>query len=134
MKFFKNLSFVCAAGCVGGLAKALAAAAFSQTGINAALGSNLAQVLSPQLIYDHVVWGGIWGLLFLIPLRQLSHVWRGVLFSLGQTALQLFFDFPRMGQDLLGLKLGLATPFLVLFFGILWGVAAGLWLQLMQKD
>lgn len=134
MKFFKNLSLVFAAGCVGGLVKALAAAAFSHAGINLALGSKMARVLSAQLLYDHVVWGGIWGLLFLIPLRRLSYYWRGVLFSLGQTALQLFFIFPKMGQDLLGLKLGATTPFLVLFFGVLWGLAAGLWLKLMEGD
>lgn len=133
MKFFKKINFVLAAGAFGGLVKALAAAAFTHAGLNAALGSALQRPLTPAFLYDHVVWGGLWGLLFLLPRRRLSFAWRGALFSLGQTGLQLFFLFPKMGKGLLGLELGYATPFLIAFFGVLWGLAAGLWLQLLQE-
>jgi hypothetical protein len=49
------------------LVKALVAWSFSAAGLNAALGSKMAMALTPVWIYSHVVWGGIWGLLFLLP-------------------------------------------------------------------
>jgi hypothetical protein len=134
MKIFKNLSFAVAAGCVGGLVKALTAVAFTDLGINLLFGSYLSRALSPQLLYEHVVWGGIWGLLFLLPLRRHSYYWRGVLIGLGQSGVQLSILFPIMGQGFLGLGLGYGTPFLVLFFGALWGLTAGFWLKLLQGD
>jgi len=47
---------------------------------------------------------------------------------------QLSILFPIMGQGFLGLGLGYGTPFLVLFFGALWGLTAGFWLKLLQGD
>lgn len=133
MRFWRTLSLLFAAGCAGGLAKALVAVTFTRLGINAALGSKMARTLSPMLVYDHVVWGGLWAFLFLIPVRRLNYFARGVLFSLGQTAVQLFLIAPQMGQGLLALKAGYATPFLVLFFGAVWGLAAGFWLTLVKE-
>lgn len=130
MQVWRKVSLVFAAGAFGGLVKALTAVSFTQLGLSAALGSRMARLLSPVLVYDHVVWGGLWGLLFLLPTARLSLYSRGVLFSLGQTLVQLFLIAPKMGHGFLGLNMGLGTPFLVAFFGVVWGLAAATWLGL----
>ena len=84
------------------------------------LGSQFAPVLTPFWVYQHLVWGGLWALLFLLPLRGLSYVSLGIIYSLPQTLISLLVMMPQMHRGLLGLRLGYATPFLVLFFGLVW--------------
>jgi len=55
----KSLSLAFAGGCLGGLAKGLAAWLCGAIGINALLGSHFAPPLTTQWVYAHVVWGGI---------------------------------------------------------------------------
>jgi hypothetical protein len=114
--FIKTLSLIFAAGAIGGLAKALAAWIFGAVGINAWLGYQMAPALTPRFIYQHMVWGGIWAFLFLLPLKW-SIYGRGALYSLGQTLVQLLVVFPKMGRGLLGLQLGYLAPVLVTFSG-----------------
>ncbi len=127
-KFFKKISLIFAAGSFGGLVKAVVAWFFGAAGLNALLGFNMAPALTPAWIYQHLVWGGIWALLFLLPLRG-SYYFRGAIYSLGQTLVQLLVIFPKMQKGWLGLELGPMAPVLVLFFGVVWGVATGLWLK-----
>jgi len=134
LKFLHNLSLVLAAGAVGGLLQALGGAACSHGGLNLLMGSAWQQVFSHTLIYSRIVQGALWGLLFLLPWPRLHLFWRGVLFSLGPTLVQLLLAFPRQGQGWLGLSLGLATPFLALVFGVLWGFGAALWLKILAED
>jgi hypothetical protein len=66
----KKLSLVFAAGCLGGLLNSLAVWIFGVIGITPALGVKIAPQLSAPWLYPRLVWGGIWGLLFLLPLMQ----------------------------------------------------------------
>ena len=43
---------------------------FGVIGITYALGVKIAPALSAPWLYPRLVWGGIWGLLFLVPLMQ----------------------------------------------------------------
>lgn len=129
----QNLSLLFAAGCFGGLVKGLVAVASAQIGVNTALGVTMLPSLSAFWVYQHMVWGGLWAFLFLIPLKG-SYYFRGAVFSLGQTLVQLLLIFPQMGKGLLGLEFGLFTPVLVLAFGLVWGLAAGFWLQLVSES
>jgi hypothetical protein len=76
-----------------------------------------------------VVWGGIWGFLFLLPLKKISYVSLGIIYSLPQTLIALLVMAPRMGRGLLAWQQGWTTPILILFFGIIWGATTGLWLK-----
>lgn len=135
MRFsLKNLSLIFAAGCFGGLAKAMAAWLFGVLGLNALVGSQFAPQMGSQWIYSHMVWGGIWALLFLLPLKALSYYSRGVIYSLGQTLVALLFVFPKMNKGLLALQMGYATPVLILLFGVVWGVATAFWLKLAKES
>lgn len=130
----KSISLAFAAGCFGGLAKALAAWFCGAIGLTALLGSQFAPALTAPWIYAHVVWGGIWALLFLLPIRGWSVYSLGILYSLPQSLISLVFMFPQMNRGLLGLKLGMLTPVLVLLFGFVWGLASAYWWKLAKKS
>jgi hypothetical protein len=130
-KFLRKVSIVFAAGCVGGVVNSLGVWAFGRYGISAALGVKIAPDLTPGWLYPRIVWGGLWGLLFLLPVLKRSVLGQGLFFSLGPTLVQLFLVFPHQAhKGQLGLALGTLTPVLVLFFNALWGVAAALWVRL----
>lgn len=126
----KNLSLVFVAGCWGALLNGLAVWAFGALGIAPALGVHIAPPLTPAFLYAKLVWGGLWGFLFLIPLSRWSLPARGLLFSLAPTLVQLFVVFPVMAhKGVLGLQLGYLTPLLVVFYNAIWGYGAGWWLN-----
>ena len=125
----KNLSLLFAAGSMGGLLKGLTAWLWGAWGVNALLGSQFAPALTPFWVYQHMVWGGLWAFLFLLPLRRRSYVSLGIIYSLPQTLITLLILMPKMGKGLLGLQMGPMTPVLILFFGFVWGIATALWLK-----
>ena len=126
----KSLFFF-AAGCLGALANSLSVWIFGDLGISQALGVAIAPGLSPQWLYPRSVWGGLWGLLFLLPIWQSRLVWKGMVLSLFPTAVQLFIVFPLQAQKgIAGLELGLLTPLLVLFFNGIWGICTALAIKL----
>jgi hypothetical protein len=126
----RSLSLVFAAGCWGAWWNSLAVWLFGLLGITTVLGVHIAPPLTPAFLYPRLVWGGIWGGLFLIPLGRLSFPARGLIFSLGPTLAQLFWVFPlKAHQGVLGLQLGALTPLFVVFYNAIWGLAAGLWLR-----
>ena len=126
----RNLSLVFAAGFLGALWNSLAVWLGGYLGIAPALGVHIAPALTPAFLYPRLVWGGIWGLLFLLPMGRLSFPSRGLLFSLAPTLVQLCLVFPLMvHKGVLGLQLGVLTPGLVVFYNAIWGYAAGWWLN-----
>ena len=127
--FFRKLSLVFASGCLGGILNAVVVWLFGRAEITAELGVKIAPSLTPAYLYQRTVWGGIWGLLFLIPTFKNRPLSQGLLFSLGPTIVQLLVIFPNyLNKGMLGLDLGTLTPAFVLFFNAVWGVAAALWL------
>jgi len=130
----RKTSLVFAAGCLGGLINSLAVWIFGELGITSAMGVNIAPQLTPAFLYPRLVWGGIWGLLFLLPLMKTSIFARGLIFSLGPTLVQLFVVFPmKANKGMLGLDLGLLTPVLVVVFNAIWGWSAAIWLKSVGK-
>ena len=130
----KKLSLVFAAGCLGGLMNSLAVWIFGVIGITSALGVKIAPPLSAPWLYPRLVWGGIWGLLFLLPLMQKRFLYRGLIFSLGPTMVQLFIVFPmKASKEVMGFDLGILTPLLVFVFNAIWGLTAAIWLRWVNK-
>lgn len=119
-----------AAGALGGLANSLVVWGFGALGISRALGVSIAPALTPAWLYPRIVWGGLWGFLFILPLRSASEIRRGLLLSLAPSAVQLLVVFPiQAHKRMLGLGLGVLTPLLVLFFNGVWGLVTGWWLR-----
>ncbi|MDQ6956074.1 MAG: hypothetical protein Q9M21_02645 [Mariprofundaceae bacterium] len=112
-----------AAGCLGALANSLAVWLFGHYGITSSMGVAIAPSLSAHWLYPRIVWGGLWGLLFVLPMLQSRLLLKGAALSLFPTAVQLFVVFPIMAhKGVAGLDLGLLTPLFVLFFNLVWGV------------
>ncbi|MGO9116253.1 MAG: hypothetical protein ACLQPD_01435 [Desulfomonilaceae bacterium] len=129
----RNLSLAYAAGSVGGLITALAVWVFGVLGITGALGVKFAPALAAEFLYRPVVWGGLWGFLFLLPFFRNSRVLRGIVYSAGPTLVQLFVVFPFMAKKgMLGLQLGALTPLVIVFFNIIWGITVAYWLHYVE--
>ncbi|MBU1156063.1 MAG: hypothetical protein KKC30_12135 [Proteobacteria bacterium] len=130
MSFTNNLGNSFAGGALGGLANALVVWLAGAAGITHALGVAIAPALSPAMVYQRMVWGGIWGLLFVLPILRGSIFWRGLVFSLGPTAVQLLVVFPHVAdKGLYGMELGALTPGFVVLFNAVWGWVAAAWLK-----
>ena len=123
----RSLSLFFAAGVVGAFANSVVAWLLGELGVPRALGVALAPDWSPGWLYPRLVWGGLWGLLFVLPLTA-AVVPRGLLVSLAPILFQLFVVFPAWaGKGAGGLELGLLTPLFVAVYGAVWGVTASWW-------
>ena len=123
------LSLVYAAGSVGGLVNSVAVWLLGVSGTTAALGVNIAPPLGAAWLYPRLVWGGLWGFLFLIPFLRNSPALRGAICSLGPTLAQLFIVFPfKDGKGMMGMDLGALTPLFVIIANAVWGVVTSYWL------
>lgn len=127
----RSASRAFAAGAVGALVNSLAAWSAARAGLFQALGVALAPSLTPAWLYPRITWGGLFGLLLLLPSGGSgSWVRRGLLVSLAPTLFQLLYVFPvQSGRGLLGVELGALTPVAVLVLNAIWGIAAAGWLR-----
>lgn len=123
----KNILICFAAGCLGALANSLAVWLAGDLGITRSLGVSIAPALTANWLYPRIVWGGIWGLLFLMPMMDSKLFFKGSLLSLFPTIVQLFVIFPYVAKKgVAGITLGAFTPALVIVFNWIWGVVAAL--------
>ena len=123
----KKLLIFFAAGCLGALANSLVVWLFGDLGITKSLGVSITPALTASWLYPRIVWGGIWGLLFFLPLVNSKPFFKGTLLSLFPTIVQLFIIFPyKAKKGVAGIELGLLTPALVFVFNWVWGVVTSL--------
>jgi hypothetical protein len=134
-KLARRLTLVFSAGCFGGLVNSLTLWFLGEYGVTADIGVKIAPRLTATWLYPRLVWGGLWGFLFVLPLLRGSHLLRGVVLSLGPSVIQLLVVFPHIThKGLMGLKLGVMTPVLVLFLNAVWGVSTVLWLSFINEN
>ena len=123
----KKLLIYFAAGCLGALVNSLTVWLFGDVGITKHFSVSIAPSLSAAWLYPRIVWGGIWGLLFFLPMLNSKLIRKGSLLSLFPTAVQLFIIFPfKANKGIAGLELGQLTPAFVIFFNWIWGVVTAL--------
>lgn len=138
-KFLRVLSVCVVAGAFGAVVNSLVAWRLGLAGVPKILGVSIAPPLTVGYLYPRLIWGGLWGLLFLLPFWR-SGFWvgvfsRGVLFSLVPTIFQLFYVFPVLqGKGVMGLALGSLTPFFVFFYNVVWGISAAIWLFMSKSE
>jgi hypothetical protein len=131
---FRRLAIIFSAGAVGGLINALAAGLYQSLTASTVLGIKLSQGFQPEMIYERVVWGGVWNAVFFLPMLFKHFLIRGLIYSLAPSLIQLFAVLPAKGQGLLGLSQGAATPFEILAFNAVWGVSAVIWLKMLKEE
>jgi hypothetical protein len=130
----QRISVCFATGCVGGVVNALLVWYLGSKGLPQKFGVSIAPALSVAFLYPKIVWGGLWGLLFMMPVWQ-GGFWvgvfsRGIFLSIFPTLVQLFYIFPvLLGKGTMGLALGRLTPVFVCLYNAVWGLSAALWLQ-----
>lgn len=135
MEWVRKLSLLFAGGALGGLANSLVVWLFGTLGLAAALGVAIAPPLTRPWLYQRLVWGGIWGLAFLLPLFRGRWLLKGLIVSLGPTLVQLLLIFPYQAyKGMLGFDLGPLTPLLVVFYNAVWGWTAALWINWSGRD
>ena len=126
-QFLDRAAVSFAAGAFGALINSLAVWAAGAYGLTARIGVAIAPALTAGWLYPRLVWGGLWGFLFLLPLRG-SWWLRGLSVSLAPSAFALLYVLPQLtGHGLFGLRLGALTPAVVLAANAVWGLAAA-WL------
>lgn len=130
----RKLLLVFAAGALGGLVNSLVVWQFGVLGISQSLGVAIAPGWSPHWLYPRIVWGGLWGFLFLLPLLNNQLLAKSFILSLFPTIVQLFVVFPyQTNAGVAGLGLGTLTPLLVLFFNWVWALAAAIALRMARS-
>ena len=133
VSFLRRMSVCFAAGCFGALIHSCLVWYLGSTGLPQQLGVTIAPAWSKPFLYPRLVWGGLWGLIFMLPVWR-KGFWtgvfsRGILFSLLPTAVQLFYVFPFiMGKGMLGYALGKLTPLFVCLYNAVWGFCTALWI------
>ncbi|MFA5117287.1 MAG: hypothetical protein WC695_00375 [Candidatus Omnitrophota bacterium] len=134
-KFLINLTLCFSAGALGGLINSLAIWFAGKTGFTALFGVTLTPAFTQAWVYPRIVWGGIWGVLFLLPFFRKSWLPRGIIYSIAPTIVQLFIVFPvQAKKGIMGLELGMLTPLFVIIFNAVWGISAALWLKVTQDS
>lgn len=120
----KNLPLYFVAGCFGALINTLAIWLCDNFGIIEAVQVDMQPSYTEAWFYRRIVWGGICGLLFLLPIGKSNLFLKGTLLSLVPSLFQLLYVHPYInGTGFGGLALGTMTPALVLFFNWVWGIA-----------
>jgi len=123
----RKVSAAYTGGLVGALVDSFDIWLLGKVGITGFLGIGLQPEFTAPWLYPRLVWGGLWGLLFLLPLLKTRVAMRGMLLSLAPSAVVLFAVFPGMGKGALGLGFGALTPALVIALNLLWGIVGAAW-------
>jgi hypothetical protein len=119
----KKILVCFAAGCLGALISSLVSWQAGELGLARWAGVSIAPTLSADWLCPRIVWGGLWGLLFMLPFLKSRFFLKGMLLSLVPTLVELLYVFPYKTQHgLMGLKLGMWAPVFVLVVNWVWGV------------
>lgn len=125
----RRISSAYVGGVVGALIDSINIWILGKVGFTALIGVGMRPEFRPAWLYPRLVWGGIWGLLLLLPFMKGRTVQRGMLMSLAPTAMVYFVMFPEMGKGIFGFGFGLLTPVLVLLLNFIWGIVASYWYE-----
>ncbi len=128
-----QLSSAFAAGVAGALVNMGAAWLFARMNLFSMLHCSLAVTVSREWLYSRLVWGGLFGLFFVLPVFAGKTIRRGLLFGLIPALFQLFVVFPLLlHKQVMGLNFGYTTPLFVVVLNLLWGLAAAGWLAMLN--
>ncbi|WP_244506216.1 hypothetical protein [Microbulbifer marinus] len=105
------------------MAYALALWAMGHHGFTRWLGVDIAPYLSNAYLYQRIVWGGICGLIFLLPWQK-SWLARGFFLSLIPAGIMLLLLLPMRGYGPGALSLGALTPLVIILACAIGGIAA----------
>lgn len=127
----RNFALYYAAASLGGLAVALTAWILGQIGVSAALGVGIEPAMERAWLYRLIVWGGLWGVIFLVPVA-IRPLWlKALVFTLAPVLVALMVFTPMRGGAPFALDRGVLAPFYIYAINIPWGLVTaylGRWL------
>lgn len=124
-----KLFFAFGAGALGGVANVVFLVVAGLVGFPLLLGLELPSFAEVSFLYKQMVWGGLWGLVFVLAIFPKNLVARSVLIAVASTAVVLFIFFPLhtvdgKGPGVAGLNIGSLMPLYVLIANLVYGFAA----------
>ena len=78
-------------------------------------------------LYRLMIWGGIWGLLLILPLLKQRWFIRGSLLGLTVILFNFIVLMPLSGRGFFAMNAGLPIFFGNIILNYIWGVVAGFW-------
>lgn len=122
----RGVALCFAAGAAAGFIKCVAAWLLVRYGIAAQLGASVLGSLSPVVLHPRIVIGGLWGLLFLLPMARSSVLVSGMLWGVVVAAAELVL-FPLIAGRTPALLT--MTALVALLLWLVWGLASALLLR-----
>ncbi len=121
VRLFRRLSLAFAAGAAGVIALVAFLWLLRESGVAASLGLRLPAPKLPDFLYSRIVWGGIWALLFVLPVMTRQWLLRGLVVGVLASLASIFYFNPAW-------KSAPFTFVIVIFVAnAIWGVAASGW-------
>ena len=122
MTLLQRAALYFTAAALGGLAVVLTVWGFGQIGVADLFGVNIKPALAKAFIYKQMVWGGLWGLIFLLPVA-IRPLWlKGLVMTLAPVIVALTVFIPRSPWGFLGLGAGALTPVYIYLVNVPWGL------------
>lgn len=128
MHLARRLSLAFAAGAVGVIALVAFLWIIRESGLLAALRiPNAPAPKLPDFLYSRIVWGGLWGLLLVLPVLTRQWLLRGALLGVLASLAAIFYFNPAWKS----------APFtfvaLVFAANIVWGIVASAWYRAVSR-
>jgi hypothetical protein len=126
----RTVSTYFSAGAVGGLVAAAVCWFLGASGITDHFDVSIKPSFTQDWVYLQVVHGGLWGMLFFLPLLNRMPVVKGLILSIIPTCFVLFVMYPIfLKKGTMGEYLGDLTWAVVVIDRATWGITTGLWLR-----
>lgn len=143
MRLWQKLSLGFTAGAIGGVANVAFVAIVAALGIVALLGIDSPRPSMPAVLYKQIAWGGLWGLVLVLPLLKGNWWLRGLVLGFFASLATMLIFLPRVvmpagapfaSPGMFGLGWGETMPLLILVANSVWGLAAAWWYARMTKE
>lgn len=123
----KKISAAFTGGVVAALLMAVLMWYLGRIGFFSRIGVSLRPELSSARLFIDGGWGGLWGLLFMLPVLKAQIVVRGLVLALPPAVFVLCYRMPHEGHGVLGLNYGDWAPLVILVSWLFWGVVGAFW-------
>lgn len=123
----RKVSAAFAGGVVAALLMAVVVWYLARLGLFARIGVTWRPGVSLNTLFFNGAWGGVWGLLFLLPVLKTQLLVRGMVLALPPAVFVLCYRMPHAGHGILGLNYGDWAPLVILASWLCWGIITAFW-------
>ncbi|MBK67735.1 MAG: hypothetical protein CMP22_06355 [Rickettsiales bacterium] len=126
MTYKQNFALMYFAGLVGGLVNAFLFFYADDLGLSSSLDLNLSLEFDRDVLYQRMIFGGVWALAFILP--DMLSIWpknglfNVIAISLLPTAFTLFYMLPEAGRGMIGQNIGELMPVFVFILNFVWAL------------